>query len=79
MEEVAASEVAPVLDAPLRTVQYWLKTGQLDGYQKITGRWMVSVGSVRTFIERRARDGGRAEKRFDAFVEQKFRVEGGQQ
>jgi hypothetical protein len=66
MHEIPAPLAARAMGVPLRTVHFWLTTGELAGSQTITGRWWVPVGSCRELIRRRAKDGGRTEARFES-------------
>ena len=75
MEELAAGELARVLEVSPRTLQHWLKTGELEGRQTFTGRWLVKVGNARSFIKRKARDDGSTETRFDTFLHDRFQQE----
>ena len=68
MHEIPAPLAARAMGVPLRTVHFWLTTGELAGSQTITGRWWVPVGSCRDLIRRRAKDGGRTEARFDGIL-----------
>lgn len=75
MLEIPVAEAAEAVGVPLRTVQWWLQTGQLEGRQTITGRWMVQVGNLRRLIiklSERRKDGGRTLAHLEAWLEKHY-------
>lgn len=70
MLELPAGEAAKALDVPPRTLNYWLTTGEIKGYQKLTGRWWVSIGELRRIIRERGQEGSRTEAHFNRYVKE---------
>jgi hypothetical protein len=72
MEELKPVQLAAALDVPQRTIQFWLRSGALQGKQKMTGRWVVSAGEARRFIRERKIAVADTEALLDAWLDAHF-------
>ena len=69
--EISTGDAARALGVTTRTIQNWLISEEIDGYQQINGRWMVYVRSLFALIEKRqVNDGGRTMRRLVTWLEE---------
>lgn len=76
MEEVTLREVARALDEEPRTVIYWHHNKGLPAWKPFDSDragFRSTVGDVRAFLAKYAKDGGRALTRFDRYLADKRR------
>jgi len=75
MQALPAGAVVEATGISRRTVHSWLQRGELEGEQTATGRWSTTVKAVRGYLRENAKDKGRTEARFDAWVREHYPTE----
>jgi excisionase family DNA binding protein len=61
-EYLTTEQVARELGIPVRTVQHWLKTGELPGFKAGLRQWRIRRSELEAYIRRQSNQAPREER-----------------